>query len=733
MITEPSFTIGVEEEYLLVERDTRELVSSLPPPVLAEYRELLGEQVSPEFLQCQIEVGTRVCTTMPELREELVRLRRGVAEVAERNGLAVVAASSHPFARRGFQQLTPRERYRILAEDMQEVARRLVISGMHVHVGIEDPEVRIDLLSQSSYVLPHLLALSTSSPFWEGADTGLKSYRIAVWDEMPRSGLPPGFESWSEYERHIGVLVDAGLIEDASKIWWDLRPSARFPTLEMRICDVCTRLEDALCLAALYRCWLRMMFRLRRGNQRWRTYRAFLLDENRWRAQRYGVDGSLIDFGRGELVAFGDLVEEMLELFAEDAAHFDCRKEVAHARTIVQRGTSAHRQLAVYNDAVTRGAGHEEALRAVVDALAAETLADVPSATAAEAAAPQAQARLRATQISSDGHRRAHSSGAMSVDCPESPASGACSSSRSSTSKPLPRSIRIMSPWARWNSTARSFSGHSKRPIPNWGRCSAPSPARVSRMQRTTSTEFVRKISSPPGRRSRAASGIQRSGSHHSEAPYSETARSKRRVGERDGLGAAVDVAGTRGRARAAGAGRSRAASPSCRSRPAERPGGRATPRVGRAAAQLDRVLAGDVGQDVQLVLRDPPDTPARLVRPRPARRSATYSSAQESHAARLRPACSVSSSDELIAGEPERDLALGGLGRVRAVDEVVGHGQREVAADGSRRRAGRVRRPHRRAHRRDRALALQHERERRRGRDEVDSSPKNGFSACSA
>ena len=389
MITEPSFTIGVEEEYLLVERDTRELVSAVPAPVLAEYRELLGEQVSPEFLQCQVEVGTRVCTTMPELREELVRLRRGVADVAERNGLAVVAASSHPFARRGFQQLTPRERYRILAEDMQEVARRLVISGMHVHVGIEDPEVRIDLLSQSSYVLPHLLALSTSSPFWEGADTGLKSYRIAVWDEMPRSGLPPGFESWSEYERHIGVLVDAGLIEDASKIWWDLRPSARFPTLEMRICDVCTRLEDALCLAALYRCWLRMMFRLRRGNQRWRTYRAFLLDENRWRAQRYGVDGSLIDFGRGELVAFGDLVEEMLELFAEDAAHFDCRKEVGHARTILRRGTSAHRQLAVYNDAVTRGAGHEEALRAVVDALVAETLADVPSATATEGAAPR--------------------------------------------------------------------------------------------------------------------------------------------------------------------------------------------------------------------------------------------------------------------------------------------------------------------------------------------------------
>lgn len=384
MPAEPSFTIGVEEEYLLIDRVTRDLVSSVPPDVLAGCRELLGEQVSPEFLQCQIEVGTRACTTMPEVREELIRLRRGVSDVAERYGLAVIAASSHPFARPGSQERTPKERYRILAEDMQEVARRLVISGMHVHVGIEDPDLRVDLMSQSSYALPHLLALSTSSPFWEGADTGLKSYRIAVWDEMPRSGLPPSFESWSEYERHVGVLVNAGLIEDASKIWWDLRPSARFPTLEMRICDVCTRLEDALCVAALYRCWLRMLYRLRRGNQRWRTYRAFLLDENRWRAQRYGVDGTLIDFGRGELVPFADLVEEMLELFADDAAHFGCRKELSHARTIVSRGTSAHRQLAVYNEALTRGAGHEEALRAVIDSLIAETLADLPATDSVE-------------------------------------------------------------------------------------------------------------------------------------------------------------------------------------------------------------------------------------------------------------------------------------------------------------------------------------------------------------
>jgi glutamate---cysteine ligase / carboxylate-amine ligase len=187
MPAEPSFTIGVEEEYLLVDRITRELVSSVPADVLAGCRELLGEQVSPEFLQCQIEVGTRVCTTLPEVREELIRLRRGVSEVAGRHGLCVIAASSHPFARRGFQERTPKERYRILAEDMQEVARRLVISGMHVHVGIEDPDLRVDLMSQSSYALPHLLALSTSSPFWEGADTGRSGTRCRARACLRRS------------------------------------------------------------------------------------------------------------------------------------------------------------------------------------------------------------------------------------------------------------------------------------------------------------------------------------------------------------------------------------------------------------------------------------------------------------------------------------------------------------------------------------------------------------------
>lgn len=370
--------MGVEEEYLLIDSRTRELIASAPPEILTECQELLGDQVAPEFLQCQVEVGTTVCQTIDEARRELIRLRSAVAEVAAGHSFALVAASTHPFAPPGFQRLTPRERYRIIAEDMQEVARHLVICGMHIHVAVDDPDLRIDLMPQATYILPHLLALSTSSPFWEGHDTGLKSYRIAIWDQMPRTGLPPKFDSYTEYRRHVDVLVNAGLIEDATKVWWDLRPNERFPTLEMRITDVCTRIEDALCIAALFRCWVRMIWRLRRGNQRWRTYRNFLINENRWRAQRYGLDGELVDFGRGSLMPFSELLEEMLELVAEDADHFGCSSEVEHARTIVQRGTSAHRQLAVYESAVTAGASPEESLVAVVDALIADTLEGVP-------------------------------------------------------------------------------------------------------------------------------------------------------------------------------------------------------------------------------------------------------------------------------------------------------------------------------------------------------------------
>ena len=260
---------------------------------------------------------------------------------------------------------------------MQAVARRLLICGMHVHVGIDDDELRIDLMNQASYFLPHLLMLSTSSPFWRGEDSGLKSYRVSVFDELPRTGLPSRFESWSEYRRHVDVLVHAGLIEDASMIWWDIRPSARFPTLEMRITDVCPPLDDAVAIAALYQCVIRMLWRLRRGNQRWRIYDRMLIEENRWRAKRYGIDEGLVDFGKGEVVACATLLDELIELTAEDASALDCEAEILHCRTIIARGTSAHRQLATYAAALGGGSSGEQAVRDVVDLLIEETVRDL--------------------------------------------------------------------------------------------------------------------------------------------------------------------------------------------------------------------------------------------------------------------------------------------------------------------------------------------------------------------
>jgi len=376
-VNTPDFTIGIEEEYLLVDRASRDLASDPPPGMLSECQALLQGQVSPEFLRAQIEVGTAVCQTLGEARGQLAHLRRSVADVAARYDLAPIAASSHPFAEWNRQKTTDRERYRLLARDIQAPARRLVICGMHVHVGLADPELRIDLMGQMTYFLPHLLALSTSSPFWGGEDTGLKSYRIAVFDEMPRTGLPELFESWSEFERHLKVMVNAGLIEDGTKLWWDIRPSVRFPTLEMRISDVCTRLDDAMSIAALYRCLLRMLWRLKRANQRWRRYAALLVNENRWRAQRYGFDEGLVDFGKGRVVPYGELLDELIELVREDAQVFGCEAEVAASRDILKRGTSAHRQLAAYKAAIEQGASNHEALQMVVDMLIEGTVRDL--------------------------------------------------------------------------------------------------------------------------------------------------------------------------------------------------------------------------------------------------------------------------------------------------------------------------------------------------------------------
>ncbi len=372
---DPTFTMGIEEEYLLVDLETRDLIVEQPPELFVQCEARLGAQVSREFLKSQIEVGTRVCASPAEARAQLADLRRGVAECARGFGLAPIAASTHPFADWGQQQPTERARYLSIAKDLAGVGRRLVICGMHVHVGIGDDELRIDLMNQVRYFLPHLLGLAASSPFSEGLDTGLKCYRLAAYHEIPRTGLPGRFAGWDEYRQTVDVLVRAGVIDDATKIWWDVRPSARYPTLEMRVTDVCTRLDDAIAVASLYVCVLRMLWRHRRNNLAWRTYPVFLIAENRWRAMRYGVQGSLFDFGKGELVAFPDLVEEIIALVAEDAAAIGCAAEIAHLREIVKGGTSADRQVRAFEAALAAGADRPEALRLVVDQLIAETQA----------------------------------------------------------------------------------------------------------------------------------------------------------------------------------------------------------------------------------------------------------------------------------------------------------------------------------------------------------------------
>jgi carboxylate-amine ligase len=373
-IPEPRLTVGIEEEYLLVDRASRDLAAAPPDSMLAECEELLEGRVSPEFLRAQIEVGTRPATTVAEAGADLAHLRSTVARVSEAHGLAPIAASTHPFARWQDQQHVQKERYDALARDLQAVARRLLICGMHIHVEVGDDDLRIDLMNQMSYFLPHLLALTTSSPFWAGEDTGLSSYRLTVFDALPRTGLPDRYESFSEYERVVGQLVQGGLMEDATKLWWDLRPSARYPTLEMRIGDVCTRLDDAMAVAALTQCVISMLYRLRSNNQRWRVYPRILIHENRWRAQRYGVGDSLVDFGKGELLPYGELLDELLDMVREDAERLGCVAEIEHTRHIAVHGTSADRQRRAFEAAKAGGADDHEALAAVVDFLIEETV-----------------------------------------------------------------------------------------------------------------------------------------------------------------------------------------------------------------------------------------------------------------------------------------------------------------------------------------------------------------------
>jgi glutamate---cysteine ligase / carboxylate-amine ligase len=376
-LTAPSLTLGLEEEYLLVDPTSRDLVAAPPAEFMQRCQERLGEQVTHEFLQTQVEIGTSVCRDVGMVRAQLSSLRAAVAASAREFGMAMIAASTHPFANWRAQRKVEKERYSILARDMQALASRLVICGMHVHAGIEDDELRIDLMNQATYFLPHLLALSSSSPFWRGEPTGLKSYRPTVFGDLPRSGLPEYFASADEWRHMLHLLEQTGLCDDATKIWWDIRPSARFPTLELRVCDVCTRLEDAITIAALWQSILAMLYRLRANNQTWRRYRRTLVEENKWLAQRHGIAAELADFGVLTRKPFGVLIEELIELVRDEAMRLGCLPEVLRARDILDRGTSADQQLNIYAKACAAGASEREAAQAVVDWLIEETMLGV--------------------------------------------------------------------------------------------------------------------------------------------------------------------------------------------------------------------------------------------------------------------------------------------------------------------------------------------------------------------
>ncbi len=376
MIADPSLTIGIEEEYMLVHPETGELATDPPPDLPERCAKRCSGMVSPEFLRSQIEIGTPVAKNIKEAAQMLKEMRNAVIEESTKVGLAPIAASTHPFAKWYKQKYTAKERYDELNKNLQAAARRLLTCGMHVHVGVEDNELRIDFMRQAAYLLPHLLALSTSSPFWESANTGLKCYRLTVFAGMPRTGLPEYFASWGEYQRHVQVMIDTGQIEDETHIWWDQRASARYPTLETRIMDVCSLVEDAVALAALNQCILHMLNHLRKRNVRWRIYSRMLIDQNRWRAIRYGIDEGLVDWGCAELLPFDKLLDELIDIVMPDAEALDCVDEIQSARKILERGTSAHRQVAIYDEKIAAGKPKQVALVSVVQQLIEETKKD---------------------------------------------------------------------------------------------------------------------------------------------------------------------------------------------------------------------------------------------------------------------------------------------------------------------------------------------------------------------
>jgi carboxylate-amine ligase len=344
-----AFTLGVEEEFQIIDPETWELRSHVSQ-LLASSAPALGDQIKRELHQSIVEVGTKICADVHELEREVCRIRRDLADSAERVGLRIAAAGTHPFSRWIDQVISPGERYENIVEEMQQLARSLLIFGLHIHVAIPDRTTTIDLLNEARYFLPHLLALSTSSPFWQGRDTGLKSYRTTVFRRFPRSGIPDHFNSWSEYEEYLQLLVDLRCIDNGKKLWWDLRPHPTFGTLEFRICDVPTSPRVTAALAALAQAIVVKLSRLRKKNLGFRIYARALVEENKWRAARWGLDGQLIDFGRRREVPMRDLAIELLEFVDDVLDELGSRQTAEYVRTILAEGTSADRQLQVYRD-----------------------------------------------------------------------------------------------------------------------------------------------------------------------------------------------------------------------------------------------------------------------------------------------------------------------------------------------------------------------------------------------
>jgi carboxylate-amine ligase len=373
------FTIGVEEEFQIIDPETLELRSHVVQLLSSAAARGVGDLVKQEMHQSIVETGTKICENVSELRLEMHRTRSELVLAAESTGLRVAAAGTHPFSSWIDQVISPGERYQNIVEEMGQLARSLLIFGMHVHVAMPDKQTTIDMMNMVRYFLPHLLALSTSSPFWMGRNTGLKSFRTTVFRRFPRTGIPEVFESWSEYENFINLLVKLNCIDTGKKIWWDVRPHPTYGTLEFRMFDTATRVEEAVAIAALTQAIVVKLYRLYTHNQSWRIYRRALIEENKWRAARYGIEGKLVDFGREAEVPMRELMHELMGLIDDVVDDLGSRSAVEYIHTILNEGTSAERQLRVYQQTGD--------LKDVVRHLVMETRASVQDAKSNSAAA----------------------------------------------------------------------------------------------------------------------------------------------------------------------------------------------------------------------------------------------------------------------------------------------------------------------------------------------------------